>query len=147
MRVLQSRFLRVRGVEARLRKSRANWEEVELELCRPLFAELGWEGKERDNWRELGVQERLFCFVFYFFFLFFLGRPVAYEVPRPGTRSELQFQSKPKLWQHWILNLLCWARGRTCVPALPRHHCFRCTTTGRLSSILFSKIKIRKKRG
>jgi len=61
----------VRGVEARLRKSRANWEEVELELCRPLFAELGREGKERELEGIGGTGKAfLFCFLFFLSFLF-----------------------------------------------------------------------------
>ena len=42
------------------------------------------------------------------FFLFF-GPPAAYGVPRPGIRSELQFQCMPQLWQHQILSSLCQA--------------------------------------
>lgn len=40
-------------------------------------------------------------------FVFFLGHPVANEVPGRGTRSELQLQRTLQLQQHWILNSLC----------------------------------------
>lgn len=36
----------------------------------------------------------MFVLVFSFF-----GTPTAYGVPRPGIRSELQWQPKPELWQ------------------------------------------------
>ena len=35
------------------------------------------------------------------------------EVPGPGIEPELQLQPMPQLWQHHILNPLCWARDRT----------------------------------
>ena len=39
-------------------------------------------------------------FVFVFVCLFLMAAPTAYEVPRPGTQSELQVRPTPKLWQH-----------------------------------------------
>ena len=61
--VLQSRFLQVRGAEARLRESRDKWEEGELELCRLLFEE-AWLGREGDitggNWGYRKVSSVLF---------------------------------------------------------------------------------------
>ena len=57
-------------------------------------------------------------------FFFFFGRPMAYEVPRAGVRSELQLL--PQLRQHWIHNTLCQVRDGTCIPTLSRpnqsHH-------------------------
>ena len=37
---------------------------------------------------------------FVFVCLFLMAAPTAYEVPRPGTQSELQVRPTPKLWQH-----------------------------------------------
>ena len=56
------------------------------------------------------------------FFFFFFRCPMAYGVPRQGIRFEPQLQPKPQLQQHWILNPLCWARDRACIPVFPRHH-------------------------
>ena len=57
-------------------------------------------------------------------FLFFLFcHSMAYGVPGPETRSKLQLWPM-LLWQHQILNLLCQARDRTCVPALQKNFYF-----------------------
>ena len=69
---------------------------------------------------------------FTFFFFSFLGCPMAYGVPGPGMRSELQLQPKPELWPCRILNPLCRAGDWTCVPGLPGHHQSCCTTAGTL---------------
>ena len=55
-----------------------------------------------------------------FFFSFLFGHPMAYAVPGPGIRTELQLQPTPQLQQRWILNPLCRARDRICVPAQQR---------------------------
>ena len=51
---------------------------------------------------------------------------MAYGPPRPGIRTKLQLWFKLQLCQCQILNPLCWAGNRTCIPALPKHlrsHC------------------------
>ena len=53
----------------------------------------------------------------------------AHGVLGPGIRSELQSPTQPKR-ATWILNLLCWARDRTRVPALPRCRQSLCATVG-----------------
>ena len=63
-----------------------------------------------------------------FFSLF--GCPAASGVPRPGIRSELRLRPKPQRQERQILNALCQARNRTCVPGLPRRHQSCCTTGG-----------------
>ena len=80
-----------------------------------------------------------------FFFLIWL--PVSYGVHRPGIRSK---QDRLQLWQHQILNPLCWAGDQTCIPALPR--ClWPCATAGTAensqfkSGICSQKILISKK--
>ena len=70
------------------------------------------------------------CFGRHGIYLFIFGHPVAYEVPRPGIRSEAQLWPKLQLWQRRILNSLCQARDRTCIPALPKCHRSHCTTAG-----------------
>ena len=62
------------------------------------------------------------------FFLF--GCLVAYGVPGPGIRSEIQLWLMPQPSQQRILNLLCWAGDWTCVPVLQRPCWFCCTTAG-----------------
>ena len=47
-------------------------------------------------------------FFLFFLFFFFFCLPVAYGIPRPGIRSELQLQPMPQLQQCQILNLLHW---------------------------------------
>ena len=37
------------------------------------------------------------------------------EVPRPGTKSNLQLWPMPEVWQRWIFNLLCQASNQTCI--------------------------------
>ena len=60
---------------------------------------------------------------FFFFFFPFLATLQHVEFPAgQGIISKLQLQPKLQLWQHWIFNLLCWARNQTCVPVLPRCH-------------------------
>ena len=56
-----------------------------------------------------------------FFFLPFSGHPVAYGVPRPGIRSEVQLHPRSHLQQCQILNPLYQAGGWICVPMLRRH--------------------------
>ena len=48
-------------------------------------------------------------FLFSFFFSSVFGRPAAYGTPRPGITSEPQPQTKLKLRQQQICNLLCQA--------------------------------------
>ena len=85
---------------------------------------------------------------FFFSLSFFFGCPSVYGVPRQGIRSELQLWLKPQLWQHQILNPLCLAGDRICIPVLPRHHQSHCTTVGTLSlpsisiSTLFSLYRL-----
>ena len=55
---------------------------------------------------------------------------MAFGVPGPGARSELQLWPELQLQQHQILNPLCQARDGTCVPVLPRRHRSHCTTAG-----------------
>ena len=58
-------------------------------------------------------------------FSFFLAAPQHREVPGPGTRSKPQ-----QLWQRWILNPLCRARDRTCIPELQQCHRSHCAIVG-----------------
>ena len=70
-------------------------------------------------------------FSFFLLFSFFsFGCPMAYGVPRPGIRSELQLRPRLQLWPCWILNPLCRAMDQTCVPALPRSLQSCCATAG-----------------
>ena len=62
------------------------------------------------------------------FIFFFFGSLMAYGASGPGVRSKPQLRPKPQLWQHWILNPLCQAGDRTCVPVLPRLHRSHCDT-------------------
>ena len=55
------------------------------------------------------LKETYFFFRFLFLFLFF-DFLMTYGVPGPEIRSEPQLQPKLQLWQHPVLNLLCWAR-------------------------------------
>ena len=64
------------------------------------------------------------------FFFPLSGHLAAYGVPRPGIRSKPQSRPKPQLWQHRILNSLCRAEDRTCIPALPRRCWSSCATVG-----------------
>ena len=78
-------------------------------------------------------ERNMFSF-FHFLVFFFFGHLMAYAVPRPEIRSELQMQPMLQLWQHQVLNPLCWARGRTCPSVLPR----QCCTTTLPSFLSFS---------
>ena len=44
---------------------------------------------------------------------FFFAAPMAYGSSLARFESELQLQSMPQLWQHWILNPLRWAGEQT----------------------------------
>ena len=60
-------------------------------------------------------------------FVGFFGHPIAYGVLRPGIRSKPQLWPMLQLWQHWILNPLGQARGRTFIsvlrrPEIPLYH-------------------------
>ena len=66
----------------------------------------------------------------YFFLFFLFGYPAAYGGPGPGIRSQLQLQPTLQLWQCGILNLLCRAGDRTCIPALQRCRWSCCVTAG-----------------
>ena len=50
-----------------------------------------------------------------FFLSFFVLQPHQghLEVSGPGIKSEPQLRPTPPLWQHWLLNPLCWAEDRT----------------------------------
>ena len=71
-----------------------------------------------------------FFFFFFSFLFFFFGHPMAYGVPGPGIRFQPKSRPKQQLWQCQILNPLCQAGDRTCLPALPRRHPPRCATAG-----------------
>ena len=58
------------------------------------------------------------------------GHPATDGVPWPGISSEPQLQ----LRECWILDPLCWAGDRICVPVVPR---YRCATVGTLKFISF----------
>ena len=60
---------------------------------------------------------------------------MAYGLPEPGIRTELQLQPSLQLWQHWILNLLCWAGDLICVLVLQRHGQSHCAIAGTLVSV------------
>ena len=61
---------------------------------------------------------------------FIFGSPAAYGAPGPGISYEPQSKPKPQLWQCQILNPMCWAGDRTCVPSLPRCCLSCCVTAG-----------------
>jgi len=63
----------------------------------------------------------LFCFCFCF---------LAYGVPGPGVRSELQLGPKLQLQQSQILNPLCWAGDQTWVSVLQRDCRSSCAIAG-----------------
>ena len=50
-------------------------------------------------------------------FFFPFGSLTAYGVPRQEFKFKPELQPTPQLWQHLILNPLCWARNWTQVPA------------------------------
>ena len=50
-------------------------------------------------WGSEGVRGGWCTIAFFFFFFSIFGLPAAYEVPRPGIRSELQLWPMPQLWQ------------------------------------------------
>ena len=52
-----------------------------------------------------------FCFTSYSFF--FPLHPWHVEIPGPGLESELQVWTTPLLWEHQILNSLCWAGDKS----------------------------------
>ena len=81
---------------------------------------------------EEALSDVLLCFFPFFFFSFLATHMVAYGVPGPGIRFELQVQ------QYQILNPLCRARDWTCVPLLPRRHGSHCATAGTPCSGLLS---------
>ena len=67
---------------------------------------------------------------FLFIYFSFLATLWHMAFPSPGIRSEPQLQSKLQLWQHWILDPLCWARDQICISALSRCHRSHCAIAG-----------------
>ena len=63
-------------------------------------------------------------------FFSFFGHPKAYGVHGLGIRFEPQLWLKLQFQQCQILNPLCWAGDRTCVPVLPIHHQSSYATAG-----------------
>ena len=55
---------------------------------------------------------------FLFFLFFFFGLPVAYGIPRPGIRSELQLQTMPQL-QQCVSLIHCAGLGSNLHPGTP----------------------------
>ena len=60
-----------------------------------------------------------------YFFSSFLATPSHLEFPGQGSDP-----GHCSLWQCQILNPLCWARDRTCIPVLQRCHQSHCMTVG-----------------
>ena len=70
------------------------------------------------------------AFFLFSFFLSFLGLPTAYGILGLRIRCEPQSKPMPQLWQHYIPNPLCWARGQTFIPVLQRRCRSHCITVG-----------------
>lgn len=69
------------------------------------------------------------------------GCHTAYGVPRLGIRSERQFPPTLQVWQRWILNTLCQARGQTRVPVLQRR-CWSVAPQWELPKASFFRFRI-----
>ena len=89
-----------------------------------------------------GVSAQLYLVLFSF--LSFFGHPVTSGASGPGIRSQLQLRPTPQLRHRRILNPLCWAGHRACVPVLPRCPRSCCATVG--TPALFDSAKCFPKR-